>query len=168
VKVLLTTEGTFPYAAGGVSTWASSLIRGLPQHDFTVEAVVANPPGQPVHEVPPNATVLPLPLWGSELIEEYLWLGGGQRRRRRTTAKSVGTQLLPHMDVLLDQLLAANSEPASVATALAGIADFASSFDLRHAMQDERVWGLVHSRLVANPLYQHVSMAKAIELARSL
>jgi glycosyltransferase involved in cell wall biosynthesis len=168
VKVLLTTEGTYPYAAGGVSTWASSLIRGLPQHDFVVEAIVANPPGEPVHEVPRNATVLPLPLWGSEYIEEYVWLGGGGRRRRRTTANAVGGHLLPHMEVLLDQLLAANSEPELVAGALAGIATFASSYDLRRSMQDERVWGLVHSRLVANPLYRHVSMEKAVDLARSL
>jgi glycosyltransferase involved in cell wall biosynthesis len=168
VKILLTTEGTFPYVAGGVSTWALSLINGLPHHDFAVEAVVANPPGPPAYDVPPNAVVFPVPLWGSELLEEYLWLGSGGRRRRRTTPKAIGAHLLPHMDVLLGQLLAVTNEPDSVANALAGIADFATAFDFRHAMQDTRVWSMIHARLLANSLYCHVSMGMAIDLAKSL
>jgi glycosyltransferase involved in cell wall biosynthesis len=168
VKVLLTTEGTFPYATGGVSTWAASLISGLPHHEFAVEAVVANPPGRPVYEVPPNAMVFPLPLWGSELVEEYLWLESGHRRARRTTARSVASHLLPHLEVLLDQLLDATSEPATVAASLAGIADFSTSYDLRRAMQDGRVWSMVHARLVGNPLYRHVPIGKAVDLAKSL
>lgn len=168
MKILLTTEGTFPYSAGGVSTWASSLISGLAHHEFAVEAVVANPPGQPACDVPKNATVFPVPLWGSELLEEYLWLGSGLRRRRRTTTSAIGVHLLPHMDVLLEQLLAASTDPASVAEALVGIADFATAFDLRSAMQDGRVWSMVHARLLSNPLYRHVSMGMAIDLAKSL
>lgn len=168
MRILLTTEGTFPYTSGGVSTWASSLIHGLPHHDFAVAAVVANPPDRPVRSLPPNASVLPVPLWGLELVEEYLPQARGLRRRRRTTAAAVTSRFLPPFEVLLDQFLVADGDPGQVAEVLADLADFAGSEDLRRAMQDERVWQLLHDRLVANPLYRHTQLGEAIDVARSL
>jgi polysaccharide biosynthesis protein PelF len=168
VRILLTTEGTYPYTGGGVSTWARSLIEGLPHHEFAVAAVVANPPSVPRDELPPNAAALPVPLWGMELIEEHLPKRNGMRRCRRTTPAAVGTRFLPPLEVLLDQFLVADGDPFQVAESLAELADFAAGHDLHRAMQDERVWGLLHDRLVANSLYRHVRLGEAIDLARSL
>ena len=41
MKVALTAEGTYPHQFGGVSVWCDQLIRGLPQHEFTVIPLVA-------------------------------------------------------------------------------------------------------------------------------
>ena len=168
MRILLTTEGTFPYAGGGVSTWALSLMHGLAHHEFAVAAVVANPPGPPAYPLPPNAAVLPVPLWGLELVEEYIPLRRGLRRRRRTTAAAVGARFLPPFELLLDQILVADNDPGQVAEVLAGLAEFATRDDLRRAMQDERVWVLLHERMLANPLYRHSTFGEAIDLARSL
>ena len=40
-SVLLTTEGTYPFVVGGVSTWCDSLVSGLPGIDWHVVAVTA-------------------------------------------------------------------------------------------------------------------------------
>ena len=168
MKVLLTTEGTFPYSTGGVSTWALSLMSGLAHHEFAVAALTANPPPSMMYRLPPNAAVLPVPLWGLDLVEEFVPASRGARRRRRTTASAIGTRFLPLLELLLDQVLVAVNDPADVAGTLAGIAQFAESHDLRKAMQDERVWALVHQRLLANSLYRHVKLGEAIGLARSL
>ena len=42
IDVLLTTEGTYPYVTGGVSTWAHQLVTGLAEKQFVVYSVVAN------------------------------------------------------------------------------------------------------------------------------
>jgi glycosyltransferase involved in cell wall biosynthesis len=168
VRILLTTEGTYPYTRGGVSTWARSLIEGLAHHEFAVAAVVANPPAAPDERLPPNVAVLPVPLWGLEFVEEHIPHPGGMRRRRRTTTAAVGTRFLPPIEVLFDQFLVADGDPRQVAESLADLAEFAASYDLHRAMQDERVWGLLHDRLTANPLYRHVRLGEAIDLARSL
>lgn len=168
VRILLTTEGTYPYTGGGVSTWARSLVEGLPHHEFAVAAITANPPPAPREQLPPNVAALAVPLWGIELLEEHLPNRSGLRRRRRTTSAAVGSRFLPALEVLFDQCLVADGDAAQVAECLAEMAMFAAGYDLRRAMQDERVWGLLHERLVANPLYRHVRLSEAIDLARSL
>ena len=53
IDVLLTTEGTYPYVTGGVSTWAHQLVTGLAEKQFVVYSVVANTiHGRPVRTAP--------------------------------------------------------------------------------------------------------------------
>ena len=40
-KVLLVTEGTYPFIVGGVSTWCDILINGLPAVDWSVLPITA-------------------------------------------------------------------------------------------------------------------------------
>ena len=141
---------------------------GLGHHEFAVASVTANPPSSPLYRLPPNAVVLPVPLWGLELVEEYVPHPRGLRRRLGTTSSAIGGSFLPPFELLLDQVLVAVNQPDRMAESLAEIAAFADSYDLRRAMQDERVWRLVHQRLLANPLYRHVTLEEAIGLARSL
>ncbi len=42
-SVLLTTEGTYPFHKGGVSTWCDVLTRQLPEYNFTLCAVTMHP-----------------------------------------------------------------------------------------------------------------------------
>ena len=35
LSVLMTTEGTYPYGAGGVSTWCDALLRNTPEVRYT-------------------------------------------------------------------------------------------------------------------------------------
>ena len=43
MRVLLVTEGTYPYATGGVSTWCHALVHTLEDVDFDVVALTADP-----------------------------------------------------------------------------------------------------------------------------
>jgi hypothetical protein len=40
-RILLTTEGTYPYALGGVSSWCDLLVRGLDEFDWNVLPIIA-------------------------------------------------------------------------------------------------------------------------------
>lgn len=65
-RVTLLTEGTYPYAAGGVSVWCDQLVRAMPDVDFRVVAVTATGREQPVWELPENVTDLrAVPVWGA-------------------------------------------------------------------------------------------------------
>ena len=72
MKIYLSTEGTYPFVLGGVSTWVDMLVHGLPQHEFEIGALVDNPHHRIQYRPPPNVTLQPIPLWGLELAEEYL------------------------------------------------------------------------------------------------
>ena len=65
MKVALISEGTYPHQFGGVSVWCDQLIRGLPEHEFTVVAIMATGVEPQVWQLPKNvASVVKLPLWG--------------------------------------------------------------------------------------------------------
>lgn len=168
MRILLATEGTYPYVSGGVSTWADALVRGLPEHDFTVVAVVANPHVAARYDLPPNASVLPVPLWGSERVEEYLPRREPLRAAARTTGKVIGRRFLPVLDRLVGELIVSDGDAGVIGECVLQIARFCCSYDLRRALRDERAWDVVCRHYRTHALYRHASMQGAIDLARSL
>lgn len=57
-------EGTYPFAMGGVSVWCDQLIRGLPRHEFEFVALTVDHRDQPLWPAPPNLVALrTIALW---------------------------------------------------------------------------------------------------------
>ncbi|MEW9553885.1 GT4 family glycosyltransferase PelF [Nonomuraea sp. NPDC050783] len=64
MKVTLVSEGTYPFAMGGVSVWMDQLIRGMPDYTWDVVAMTVDGRERPVWERPPNLQkVISVPLW---------------------------------------------------------------------------------------------------------
>ena len=88
-RVLLVTEGTYPYATGGVTSWCDLIVRGLDDVDWRVLPIVAGRRGA-VCELPAHATLLaPIELW-SEGIPH----GPPQRRAQRRAAAELPARLV--------------------------------------------------------------------------
>nr|WP_189192852.1 GT4 family glycosyltransferase PelF [Micromonospora fulviviridis] len=65
MRVALVSEGTYPFAMGGVSIWCDQLIRGLPEHDWEMVALTVDGTERPRWEPPANLDRLrTIPLWG--------------------------------------------------------------------------------------------------------
>jgi glycosyltransferase involved in cell wall biosynthesis len=86
----MTTEATYPYAVGGVSSWCDILIGGLSGIDWDVLALVAG--GQHIGrqvKLPPNAHLLrPFELWSEDRAPRRL------TRRQPGESVSLPSQLL--------------------------------------------------------------------------
>ena len=66
MKIAMITEGTYPHGFGGVSVWCDQLVRGMPEHEFSLVAIAASTADQVVWELPGNITSLStVHLWGS-------------------------------------------------------------------------------------------------------
>ncbi len=66
MRIALVSEGTYPFAMGGVSVWFDQLIRGMPLHEWTVVALTVDGEETPVWEAPGNLVgVRTIPLWGA-------------------------------------------------------------------------------------------------------
>src|SRR5690606_18830601 len=64
MRVALVSEGTYPFAVGGVSTWCDQLIRGLPEHRWEMVALTVDGTEQPRWPLPENLdAVHQIPLW---------------------------------------------------------------------------------------------------------
>ena len=71
IKVLLTTEGTYPHVVGGVSTWCDQLVKAMPDLDFEVFALMMNPFVPEAYDLPENASLVKVPIWGVEEPAEF-------------------------------------------------------------------------------------------------
>ncbi|HEX9259828.1 MAG TPA: GT4 family glycosyltransferase PelF, partial [Acidimicrobiales bacterium] len=99
LRVLLLTEGTYPFHVGGVSTWCHGLIRSLPEVSFTVMALSHDPSVAPLFELPPNVErLVPVPVWGVLAAgEEDRDVGVMElvTRRRRARSRAVAQDVAP-------------------------------------------------------------------------
>ncbi|MFI5841296.1 GT4 family glycosyltransferase PelF [Catenuloplanes sp. NPDC051500] len=66
MRVALVSEGTYPYAMGGVSVWCEQLIRGIPDYRWEVVALTVDGTEKPAFAYPENLDrVHNIPLWGA-------------------------------------------------------------------------------------------------------
>jgi polysaccharide biosynthesis protein PelF len=78
-RILLTTEGTYPYAMGGVSSWCDVLVGALDEFAWQVLPIIAAHGRPPTFALPPHASAYgPIELW-SEAIPRRRPLPPDQR-----------------------------------------------------------------------------------------
>ncbi len=64
LTVCLANGGSYPHYKGGVSTGCDMLVRGLPEVNFTLVSLVADPGAQPAFALPDNvAGLIPVAPW---------------------------------------------------------------------------------------------------------
>jgi polysaccharide biosynthesis protein PelF len=110
VRVMLLSEGTYPFFFGGVSTWCDTLITQMPWVDFAVMSIVSDPRLEPVFTFPDNVIDFrTVTLWGTrERLETRRDLGliALSQRRRCTTEASIEQDFLPAYEGFLRGILA--------------------------------------------------------------
>ncbi len=69
LDVLMITEGTYPYAVGGVSSWCDYLVKGLADVNWRILPVVGPDLGHALRFAPPGNVVIerPIKLWSEAL-----------------------------------------------------------------------------------------------------
>jgi glycosyltransferase involved in cell wall biosynthesis len=66
LHVVIVGEGTYPYHAGGVSTWCHQLVQGMPENSWTAVALSVDGTERSSWDAPANlAQVVNIPLWGT-------------------------------------------------------------------------------------------------------
>ncbi len=99
ISVLMETEGTYPYVGGGVSTWCDILCRELPQVDYYICAITGDPNVAFKYELPSNARVIHVPLWGTEEPAEFILpdvpFSKIYTRKQKTTPEAVREKFMP-------------------------------------------------------------------------
>jgi polysaccharide biosynthesis protein PelF len=126
-RVLLVTEGTYPYAVGGVSSWCDLLLRSLHEIDWQVLPIIAAHGRPPIFTLPANARqIRAIALWSERLPP---------RRDRRLNATTDPTGVPA---ALMRGLLAWDGDVADLTDAL--VACRADPRGIRHAFRSGRGW----------------------------
>jgi glycosyltransferase involved in cell wall biosynthesis len=141
IKVLLTTDGTYPCYTGGVSVWCDQLVRHSPDVTFRIFALAYSPSQRSVYSMPPNVEACQiLPLWG---VKEAGWANGlfsqTYRRKGRTTSASLRKEFLgPFREAVRG--LVTQGDPESLAESMAVLNEYFQHCDYHRAMTSPEAW----------------------------
>jgi glycosyltransferase involved in cell wall biosynthesis len=151
LSVLLTTEGTYPFHKGGVSTWCHALTSQLSEIDYTILAVAMHPYLEQSYELAPNVgELITVPLWGTEDPAEYGWHPSAAdflRTRWQTTSAVVARRFVPLYDRFLSETMAVRSQPPAVVETVVRMHEYFSEFDYYSSMTDAAIWETFVSRV---------------------
>ena len=121
LRVLLITQGTYPFRFGGVATWCRNLIRGLPSVDFHILALVADPDLTPLFlncGRKTSSALTTVPLWGvRDALEtrKQLRLADLRRARRVSDEQSLADGLGRPLRELVTAIFSAAADPFALA-----------------------------------------------------
>jgi polysaccharide biosynthesis protein PelF len=153
ISVLLTTEGTYPFYTGGVSTWCHRLTHGLPDIDFTVLAVVTNPSPQSKYDLAPNVRdVIKVPQWGLLQPAEY---SGHQptsvvlHNLWNTTPQVIAARFKPIFQRFLGLLFSSNCDKEELGQLLLKLHRYFQWFDYQKTMDSLDAWNVLQDALGA-------------------
>ena len=144
LHVLLSTEGTYPFHGGGVSTWCDALTSNLTEIDFTLLAVTMHPYMQQRYALPPNARhLVTIPLWGIEEPAEYSWQAPFStvlRRRWDTTEQVIAAEFLPCFQRFIELTLGGSRDVDALAAMMFALYDYFQRYDYHYTLQTPEVW----------------------------
>ncbi|PSN20459.1 glycosyltransferase [filamentous cyanobacterium CCP5] len=144
LSVLLTTEGTYPFHKGGVSTWCHVLTQNLPEIDFKILAVVANPYLPQRYELSDNVRgLIKVPLWGTEDPIEFTWrfpFSRAIRSKMATTEETIQHRFLPLLESFLRAVLFASSDIEALGQTLLAMHQYFLHYDYQRTWLSQAVW----------------------------
>lgn len=142
IKVMLTTEGTYPFHQGGVSNWCDVMLKGLTTVDYVVYSVMMNPYVTQKFTLPQDTPLIRVPLWGTEDPSEHLTSPFSEiyLAKRRTDTKVVESYFLPLFKDLIQEIVKNDKNPVNFANILHELYIFFKNYDYRNCFKDERVW----------------------------
>jgi hypothetical protein len=139
----MTTEGTYPYAAGGVSTWCDALLRNTPEVRYILLPIMMNPHIEARFEPPSNVgAIVNVPLWGIEEPAEFAaetTFAELYERKRGTTDEEIEAEFLPPFRAFLD-LVNSGTDPAAFGRVLVQLEDYFARRDYSVTMKSRPVW----------------------------
>jgi polysaccharide biosynthesis protein PelF len=147
ISVLLTTEGTYPFYGGGVSTWCHRLTHNLPNIDFTVLAVVSNPSPQPKYDLAPNVReLIKVPQWGLLEPAEYSFHQPASvvlRNLWNTTPQVIAACFKPIFERFLALLFSARCDKEELGRVLLELHSYFQWFDYQKTMSSVDAWNVL-------------------------
>ena len=159
IKIVWTGEGTYPYATGGVSTWADLLIKELKNIDFVLMPIMMHPYMQTKFPIPPNVVdTINVPLWGTEEPVEYI------RNIEFARIYQAKINTLEHKDVaklepvlikLFNHIFRKEEDLDGLGEALVEFHDYFLEYDYYEIFRSYEIWEIYKSYLM-----QHYQMRK--------
>ncbi|WP_416828361.1 GT4 family glycosyltransferase PelF [Ectobacillus polymachus] len=142
LTVLLTTEGTYPFHQGGVSTWCDILVKKLNTVDFTLYSVITDPFITQKFQLPKSTQLVKVPLWGTEEPCEHLPdpFALVYLKKKRTTTKVVQRLFIPIFQKLIYEIISPKKNPEAFGHILLQMYQYFQEYEYKETFKSELVW----------------------------
>lgn len=144
-KVMLITEGTYPYNGGGVSTWSHILCSKIKNVDYTIYSINAALETVPKYDLPPSVkNIIQLPLWTPEEPTDYISYGLEYYktigRKQWTITKVVKKEFVPLFNTLLEFIYGDQSKIKDLDSIFYKMWLYFEKYDYKETMRHKAVW----------------------------
>lgn len=144
LKVLLTTEGTYPFHQGGVSTWCDLLVQKLHEIEFTVYSVMMDPFVSQKFNLPEQTALIKMPLWGTEEPSEHLPTPFSitYLKKKRTTPGVIKKRFILLFEEMIGEFLSkVNAKnPYRLGEILLEMHHFFAEYEYKVSFKSEETW----------------------------
>jgi glycosyltransferase involved in cell wall biosynthesis len=147
IKVMMSTEGTYPFHPGGVSTWCDILVNKLDKVDYTIYSIMMNPFIAQLYKLPKSASLIKVPLWGTEEPSEYLDVPFSKvyLSKNRTTDDVVKQKFVPLFRVLINEILSVEKNPQRLGETLYDMYLYFKEYEYKKSFKSEITWEVFKS-----------------------
>lgn len=144
LTVLLSTEGTYPFHEGGVSTWCDILIKKLNMVDFLLYSVVTNPFIIQKFKLLESSTLLKVPLWGTEEPSEHLPTPFSliYLQKKQTTDQIIEALFIPLFKVLVLEILSPKKDPERLGNTIVQLYRYFQEYEYKESFKSELTWNV--------------------------
>jgi len=144
IKVMLSTEGTYPFHQGGVSTWCNVLVERLPNIDYVIYSIIMNPFVTQKFNLPQNARLIKVPLWGTEEPSEHLTTPFSKvyTAKRYTDSRIVEGEFIPLFRELTEEIVKIDKNPIRFGQILFELHKYLREYDYRNSFKSDLAWNV--------------------------
>lgn len=142
IRILLATEGTYPFHQGGVSTWCETLVNKMDMVDFVVYSITANPFITQKFGLPEHAQMQTVPLWGTEEPKEHLDIPFSKiyLPKKTTTESTVQERFIPLFVELIEEIVSEVKDPKRFGHLLVDCYNYFQEHDYKVSFKSEKTW----------------------------
>lgn len=163
ISVMLSTEGTYPFHQGGVSTWCELLVNNLKDNmDFVVYSIIMNPYVTQKFSLPPNGKLIKVPLWGTEDPNEHLDKSFSEIyfSKKATTQKIIKEKFIPLFSELIKEFISKEKNPVLLGEILTELHEYFQTYEYKNTFKSELTWNTYKSLLLKSDFFENSNLYK--------
>jgi len=140
--VMLSTEGTYPFHQGGVSTWCDILVNELTSVDYVIYSILMDPFVTQKFKLPESAQLIKMPLWGTEEPSEHLSTPFSQNflAKERTNPKVIRDQFIPLFRELILEMIGTEKNPRRLGHVLLELHLYFHHYEYKISFKSQETW----------------------------
>lgn len=144
-KVLLITEGTYPFNTGGVSTWAHDLCTRVGNVDFVLYSINAEVEHKSVYPLGDNVKkIIQVPMWSPEepfdCVDYDIEYSSILKARERTSEKLIQNSFAPYFKKFIEIIYTEKQDLDELNRCFYNMWKFFQRHDYKTTMTSEVVW----------------------------